>query len=229
MSDDKTRLAAKAVFLILDRRDARAAISVLRSTRTLLHFLMIAHGTAGTDLMSLLGLDSTDKTFIGCVCSPSGAIELTAKMSARMKMKAPGKGIAFTMPIDGINRASLDIIGDGSAQGAGSEERYQMSKKYCMMIAIVKEGYVEAVMEAAKSAGARGGTVLHGRTADLQGSSFLGIDAFVEKDIVTILAPSDERGGIMRAIAKTCGMDTDAGGVIFSLPVDSIEGLSSAN
>lgn len=226
MSDSTTSLSAKAVFVILDRRSSRAAVSVLRRTKAVINFMTIAHGTAGTDLMSLLGLDTTDKVFIGCICSAAGAKELIAEMSAKMKLKDPGRGIAFTIPINGINRASLDIINSGSAQCAGSEEEPQMSRKYCMIIAIVKEGFVEAVMDAAKSAGARGGTVLHGRSADVKGSSFLGIDAFVEREIVTILSPNDERGDIMRAVSKACGMDTDAGGMIVSLPVESIEGLA---
>ena len=38
-----------------------------------------------------------------------------------------------------------------------------MDYKYELIVSIVNAGFSEAVMEAAKEAGARGGTVIHGR------------------------------------------------------------------
>jgi hypothetical protein len=83
-------------------------------------------------------------------------------------------------------------------------------------------------MAAAKEAGARGGTVLHGRKCDIdEETKFFGITPQLEKEIVAILTKHEMKNDIMRALVLACGLNTEAQGVILSLPVDDIEGLKS--
>ena len=46
-----------------------------------------------------------------------------------------------------------------------------------------------------------------------------------EKEMIYIVASRTNRDGIMRAIMEKAGVNTDAHGVIFSLPVDSVVGI----
>ena len=56
--------------------------------------------------------------------------------------------------------------------------------KFSMVMAVVNRGYVDDVMEAAKGAGARGGTVLHARSVgNEEVGNFFGITLQPEKTL----------------------------------------------
>ncbi len=91
---------------------------------------------------------------------------------------------------------------------------------------IVNSGYSEAVMEAAKKFGARGGTVINARgTAGKEAETFFHITVQPEKEIVMILVPSDIKDNVMHALYKEVGLDTAGQGIAFAMPVDGVVGL----
>lgn len=97
-----------------------------------------------------------------------------------------------------------------------------------LIVVIVNSGYEEKVMSAARSAGARGGTIFNARgTAQSQDLvKFMGITLHPNKEIVFILSGKETRDDIMSAVKKAAGLATEGAGIIFSLPVDSLMGIS---
>ena len=94
------------------------------------------------------------------------------------------------------------------------------------IIVIMNEGYSDFVMDAARSAGAGGGTVLHAKgTAGGRDQSFYGVNLAEEKDMVYIVAYADQKAAIMHAISEKAGPGTKAGAICFSLPISSVIGL----
>ena len=92
---------------------------------------------------------------------------------------------------------------------------------------IVNIGYSEVVMEAAKKVGARGGTVINARgTAGKEAEAFFGVAVQPEKEIVMILVPAKHKDKILSALYDEVGLDTAGQGIAFSLPVDSVVGVS---
>ena len=66
-----------------------------------------------------------------------------------------------------------------------------MASKYEVVFCVVNGGFSEAVMESARAAGARGGTVLSARgTANPRSEKFFGITILPNKEIVMILVDS---------------------------------------
>ena len=95
-----------------------------------------------------------------------------------------------------------------------------------LVLAVVNEGHTDTVMDAARSAGAAGGTVLHAKgTGGKLGEKFLGFRLADEKELIIIVARSADKAAIMRAITAGCGPETEAGAVTFSLPISSVAGL----
>lgn len=92
---------------------------------------------------------------------------------------------------------------------------------------IVNNGFSEAVMTAAKAAGARGGTVFsaHG-TGRAEAEKFYGITISPEKEIVLILVPKSIRNNVMKAIYTEIGLGTPGEGIAFSLPATDVIGLA---
>ena len=94
---------------------------------------------------------------------------------------------------------------------------------------IVNSGFSEAVMDAAKKYGARGGTVINARgTASKHAETFFHIAIEPEKEIVMILVPTNIKNDILNALYDEVGLNTDGQGIAFSMPVDGVVGLSDA-
>ena len=93
-------------------------------------------------------------------------------------------------------------------------------KKYEMVVCIVNAGYSQNVVEVARAAGARGGTVIRARgTANPEAEEFFNIHVQPEKELLMILVPKAIKDEVMRAVYKEAGLAAEAQGIAFSLPV----------
>ena len=101
--------------------------------------------------------------------------------------------------------------------------------QYELILTIVNRGFSDAVMDAAKAAGARGGTVLLARGTSSDERKFFGMTIQPEKEVVMILAPTDKKRDIMLAIGTGAGLTSEGRGISFSLPVDDIVGIVRMN
>lgn len=104
-----------------------------------------------------------------------------------------------------------------------------MKYKHEAIFCIVNSGFSEAVMDAAKKAGARGGTIINARgTAGKEAETFFHIAVQPEKEIVMILVPKEIKDDVLSALYEAVGLDTAGQGIAFSVPVESVVGLTSA-
>ncbi len=104
-----------------------------------------------------------------------------------------------------------------------------MKYKHEAIFCIVNSGYSDAVMDAAKKFGARGGTVINALgTASKEAETFFHITIQPEKEIVMILVPIEIKDAVLHALYNEVGLDTAGQGIAFSVPVDSAVGLTGA-
>ena len=98
-----------------------------------------------------------------------------------------------------------------------------------LVLCIVNSGFSESVMDAAKKAGARGGTVVNARgTAGKEAEKFFGISVQEEKELVLILVESEKKDAVLSALYDEVGLNSAGQGIAFSLPVDGVVGLNQA-
>ncbi len=96
-----------------------------------------------------------------------------------------------------------------------------------VIFCIVNAGFSEAVMDAAKEAGARGGTILNARgTANKEAESLFHIAIQPEKEIVMILVDVKIKDAVLHALYQKAGLDTMGQGIAFTLPVENVVGLT---
>jgi len=100
-----------------------------------------------------------------------------------------------------------------------------VESKSILIITIVDKGNTELVMDAARAAGAGGGTVMRAKGTGAEIAKFFGVSISEEKEMVYIVASRKGRDDIMRAIMEKAGRNTEAHGVVFSLPVDKVIGI----
>ena len=102
----------------------------------------------------------------------------------------------------------------------------ELNFAYELIVIIASEGQTDLVMDAARAAGARGGTVLHGKgTGAKADPKFHNISIAEEKEVILIVSKTEEKSEIMRSILKKAGPDTPAKAIAFSLPTTEVAGF----
>ena len=95
-----------------------------------------------------------------------------------------------------------------------------------LIVVIAEQGYTELIMNAARTAGAYGGTIIHAKgTGQAAAEKFLGVSISNEKEILFIVTKTEQKNSIMQAIMKDAGLDSKAKSITFSLPVTDTAGL----
>ena len=101
-----------------------------------------------------------------------------------------------------------------------------MNKFECI-VTIVDGGYSENVVDAAKSVGAKGATIINARGSTMKESNkFFKLNIQPDKQIVLILCLEEQTQTIVEAISKAAGMNTRSHALSFVLPVDQAIGLA---
>jgi nitrogen regulatory protein PII len=102
------------------------------------------------------------------------------------------------------------------------------NENYEMILCVVNAGFSDEVMDAAREAGARGGTVMHARgTANKEAEAFFHITIQPDKDVVMLLVPASIKDSVLHAIYQSAGLKSEGQGIAFSLPVNKAVGLTS--
>ena len=112
--------------------------------------------------------------------------------------------------------------------GGQQNAKYQPELNYAyeLIVIIANEGRTDLVMNAAREAGATGGTVLHGKgTGDPETQKFLNVSLAHEKEVILIVAKSAQKSEIMRSILRSAGPSSEAGAITFSLPISEVAGF----
>ena len=224
----------KLVFFICDWHSAHIVSDVCVEEKVRFHFTCIGRGTASSDILDLLGIGASEKAIITCLEQEVGVMVLMKETRKKLRNSGPGAGIAFTVPLSAINDPILLIFKQSILKNEKITEnpkggRTSMTDEYShdLIVSIVNQGYSDELMNTARRAGATGGTVINTRGAAHQGAvKFFGISVQDEKEMILILAGREKKVPIMQAICEAHGLNSQARGIVFSLPVDNVVGLS---
>lgn len=223
-----TQERVQCLVAIVDRGRGETAAELFQSLGAPVHFACPGRGTANSDMLDYLGLGETEKDVVFTLTTQSSARLLVKAAVKKLQLSSAGKGIVFTLDLSAVSGLLSRIVHREAAVHAGKEEADKMEHgMFDLVVAAVDPGGTETMMAAAREAGARGGTVLHGRhlaVGETDRAVLGGIQP--EKDIVTILVPRSIRGAVMEAVNRVGGITTEHRGILFSLPVDEIAGLS---
>ena len=202
------------IISITDRSKAQIMQDLYASCGLHMIFTHLGVGTARSEHLSLYGLEATDKAVVTGVASAS---------EERLFIDIPGNGVMLSIPLKSVaGGRTLAYLSDKKDTGGIPD----MTFAHELIVAILNEGQSDFVMDAARSAGAGGGTVLHAKgTGSGRAEKFFGVTLADEKDVVYIVAYADQKADIMRAIQEQAGPGTKAGAICFSLPISAVAGL----
>jgi nitrogen regulatory protein PII len=222
----------KLLFFIIDWSKIQVISSVFEEEKVRFHFISKAKGTASSEILDLLGIGASEKAVILCLEQNIMVPVLLREVRKKLGFHSPGAGIAFTVPLSGINNPILQVFKESILKNekiAVENEGGTMSGeiKNDLIISIINQGYCDEFMTTAREAGATGGTVINARGLAHQGPvKFFGVSVQDEKEIIIMLAQREKKTPIMQAVSQAYGITSKAEGIVFSLPVDQVMGLS---
>lgn len=190
-------------------------------------FRTLCEGAAQARTLDMLGLEQKEKALLSCVVPDHMAGVLMRRLTSDMNINAPNTGIALSVAVNGIGGASGLRYLCGEVNIKNDDEVKEMKEApYSLIIAIVDKGHTSMVMDAARVAGATGGTIVRAREigSDLS-AKFFGVSIAEEKEMVYIVTINRQRDTVLRSIMEKAGVHSPAHTVAFSLPVDAAAGL----
>lgn len=209
---------------VVDRPKVGQLLQILKEQNISFTVSNLGQGTATKSVLDLHELEGVEKTVVNSIASGASVRQIMRAAKRKMFIDIPGNGIMFSIPIKSVcGSNTLKFITEGQ-KVEGTEPDMNVSNE--LIIVILNEGYSDMVMDAAREAGATGGTVLHAKgTGKEHAEKFYGVTIAEEKDMIYILAPNKKKSAIMKAINENCGVGTKAGAVSFSLPVSEVCGI----
>lgn len=216
--------------LITTPKLAKKAAALFHRGGMPLQYRLHAEGTAPNEMLELLGLGGTERIMLLGLLPQPFARGMLLRLRSELCLAGASNGIACTTAVSGASSLLFAILtaqGGVNAVPAQKKDVIPMSDtRYSMILAIVDQGYSDSVMEAARPAGAMGGTVVSSRwLPNEETMRFWNISVQQEKEIVVILAEEEKKHAIMQAIGEHCGVRSEAHGVVLSVPVEDVVGM----
>lgn len=229
------RSAPRMVIFIMHAEDEKKIEGIFDSMHIPIFYQCRGQGTAPSEIMDIFGFGGTTRLVTIGLLPKFAVKELFEKAGRQLSFYQRGGGIVITIPITGLQSPLYHMLNDESRaivekrineRIEGDMAEIHEKSEYNVIWVSVAAGYSDQVIDTARAAGAKGGTILRGRRQNSEHvSQHLGIPMQDEQDFVMIVAPRAKKGEIMSAICNACGLRTPAHGTVISLPVDDAIGL----
>ncbi|MBR7181521.1 MAG: hypothetical protein IKD28_01905 [Clostridia bacterium] len=97
----------KLLITIVNREKADFYMDLLQSFEINAQFCAFGRGTAGSELLHMMGLEQSEKAVIFSIVREDRAPAAMAALAERFRTIKKGKGIAYTVPLSGMIGVSL--------------------------------------------------------------------------------------------------------------------------
>ncbi len=101
------------------------------------------------------------------------------------------------------------------------------NREFDLIMTIINRGFADQVIDAAREAGAHGGTIFYARGTGIhEVEKFFAIAIQPEKEIVLNVVRHEDTQDIMHAIVAAAGLKTPGRGLSFALPITDLVGIT---
>ena len=211
---------------IMDRKKANKYMSLFQENDLHVFFWMLGYGTVSNEILDYLGLESPEKAVAISVLDEETWLHTKKQLEKKLQIDAPGGGISFIIPLSSVGgKKTLQFLLEKEDYNK-EEESALKNTTHELIVIISEQGYTELIMEAAREAGAYGGTVLHAKGTGMEiAEKFMHMSLAAEKEVIYIVSRTEQKNAIMQAVMKKAGPDSKAKAITFSLPVTDTAGL----
>ena len=234
---ESNRFAPRMMVFITRLEDEKRLETLLEDLHIPILYQCRGKGTAPSEMLDIFGLSGTTRVITVGILPKCVVWDVFEQVGRKLSVHQRGGGIAITIPVTGIQHPILQFLNDEARSAAeqkinetmeGDMVAMQEKSEFTVIWTSVAIGFSDDVVDAARSSGAKGGTVIKGRRRNSeQVGQLLGLPVQEGQEFVLIVAPKEKKAAIMSAICTACGLRTQAHGLVFSLPVEDAMGLES--
>ena len=153
---------------ITDRRSTDAFLQLYEQRGVDVSLRTVGSGTAVRETLATLGLEKTEKAVLLAVVTEDTWKAVRTDLRRKMRIDVPGTGIAFTVPLSSIGgRRALMFLTQHQPLTL-KEESSLKDTRYELLLVIANQGHTGTIMDAARAAGAGGGTVIHAKGTGME-------------------------------------------------------------
>lgn len=181
--------------------------------------ILLGKGTIINPFLNFLSLYDEKKEVVLMIANREIAGHTLNTLNKRFKFDKPHHGIAFTT-------STVEVI--GSRSSILKEDKRQENDKplYQIIVTIVDRGKADDVVEAAKSAGSRGGTIINARGSGVdETTKVFDMEIEPEKEMVIILASNNTSESIISSIREKLQINRPGNGIIYTQDALNIYGV----
>ena len=143
---------------ITDRHSTDAFLALYEEHGITVSLRTVGAGTAVRETLSTLGLEQTEKAVLFSMITAETWPGLQKDLRRKMRIDVPGTGIAFIIPVSSIGgKRALQFLTEHQTF-ALKEESTLKDTRYELLLVIANQGHTGSIMDAARAAGAGGGT-----------------------------------------------------------------------
>lgn len=211
--------------LILSENQSHKCINLLKEKGIHGGLVIIGRGTVSNAMLNLLGIKSQKKEIVNIMLKRENAKEMIDYFTEALQLAKPGHGIAYITPVINVPGHPGQETSENQA-GTNTTQDMEEGSMFRKLTVIVDRGMSDDVMDVARKAGARGGTIMHGRGvgAEIETNLF-GLEIEPEKELVIILIPNDLTEKVSSALVQELHLNEPGKGILFVEPVIETRGL----
>jgi nitrogen regulatory protein PII len=218
--------ALQVLTLILSENQSHRCVRLVEERGIRGGIVIMGKGTVSSAVLQLFGIKDQRKDIVQLLLKKEKAKETMDYLDEALQLSKPGQhGIAYTTPVIG----AVGLEGQGTAHEQGvmdTGECLEEESMFKKLTVIVDRGLASDVMDIARKAGVRGGTILHGRGAGAEiATSLFGVKIEPEKELVIILMPNDLVGKVVDALSEGLQLDEPNKGILYVEPIIYTRGL----
>ena len=217
------------LFTIIKRSDIKEYHDFFEQNSVSVIYDTLGNGTAHEKTLALFGIEKNEKAVLLSLVTYPTLKKVLRGLALEMKIDLPDRGIAVAVPLASMGGAkALEYFSAGQEideTEASLNEEEKMQTVQELIVAIYQKGYTDMVMDAAREAGAKGGTTIRAKGTSAGAQKFFGLSLADEKEILFIVSQTSQKKEIMKAIMQHAGMDSKAHSLVFSLPVTDSAGF----
>lgn len=182
--------------------------------------IFLGRGCFTKRLLEFLDLCDSRKEVVVMITEEDTGYTALEMLEKELHFTNKNTGIAFTIPIKDFFGSSKHI------HKSLNDNEGEDTKMYDAIYTIVDKGKGEQVMSAAKTAGAKGGTIINARGTGIHETSKLfSMDIEPEKEIVLIICGKSKTDDIVNSVMKDLQIKEPGNGIIFILNVERVYGI----
>ncbi len=235
LSYEKAHVLDQLCFLmaVVPNGQASAIVALEQKCEVAAAFVCHGMGTATSDIYEVFGLGENHKQIVFSLLKEGNWPKLKTLLAQRFAVSEASHGVAFLAKIDSLCGISVYKMMSNNRGLEGGKQTIPMNEEtmtkrsdYEMVMFIVNDGFADLVMDAARKAGAKGGTIITARgtgTKDIE--KFFGVVITPEKQIVVILVPHKIKDDVLNAVYKDVGINTKGQGIAFAIPATDVMGI----